>query len=463
MWIDASIVIIFLAASLFIGIKSSKHIVDFDRFSVGHRAFSSAAIFATLSASFIGGGYTLGNAAKVYQAGMLYAFALLGFSLKEILVALIIAPRMDAYRDCLSIGDIIAKRYGNGAKVVTGLFSVLVCTGILGAQVGAMTAIFGTFFTINPLWATLVSFAIIIIYSSLGGMRAVVYTDILQFCVLVIGIPLTLIMGLIHFGGWQPIAQRVPHEYLYFWKGHDHLSLFIGLFITFIFGEALVPPYVQRLFMAKTARATRNGVLASGILSIPFFLIAGAIGLIAFALNPHINSNSALPYVVKMILPIGVKGFVIAGLVAIIMSSAAGFLNAASVAFVNDIVKPLSRSAWRPNTLLRLAKGSTLFVGIGALVFALSINNVLDILLYAYNFWAPIIIVPLVAVIFNFSVKAQDFFIGACCGIGAMLIWSLMLHSPFEINGLVIGVVGNLIGFMLSKPFQKQKNARGAC
>jgi SSS family solute:Na+ symporter len=76
---------------------------------------------------------------------MVYAVALLGFSLTVILVALFIAPKMDKYRDCLSIGDIIAKSYGKTAQIITGVFSMIICAGILGAQVGAMGAIFERF------------------------------------------------------------------------------------------------------------------------------------------------------------------------------------------------------------------------------------------------------------------------------------------------------------------------------
>ena len=160
--LDIAIIVIFLALNLVIGVISSKNINSFDRFSVGKRTFTSFAIFASLSASFIGGGYTLGNAGKVFSHGMIYAVALLGFSLKEILVAQVIAPRMAAYHNSLSIGDIIAKRYGKAAKVMTGIFGVLVCTGILGAQVGAMGAVFNTFLHIKASWGIIIGFSIIL-------------------------------------------------------------------------------------------------------------------------------------------------------------------------------------------------------------------------------------------------------------------------------------------------------------
>lgn len=448
MMIDLTIIILFLIANCTIGWLSGRHIVNVQHFSVGSRSFNSFAIFATLAATFIGGGYTLGNAAKVYEIGMVYPFALLGFSLKEIIVATLIAPRMDNYRDCVSIGDIMAKSYGRTAKIITGIFSMIICAGILGAQVGAMGAIFNRFFSMPAYWGIFISFGVIIFYATIGGMRAVVYTDILQFLVLVIGIPLAFFMGLYHIGGWQALMAKIPEHHIYFMQSKHDLIFFITLFVTFIFGETMVPPYVQRLLMGKSAQHTKRGTLAAGILSIPFFLIVGGIGLLALWHDPNIEANTALPYIVQTQLPPFLRGFVVAGLLSIIMSSAAGFLNAGAVAFVNDVIEPLNPGV-DAKSLLRYAKLSTIIVGVGSVVFAMLINNVLDILLMSYNFWSPIIIIPLVAIILGFNPQARDFMFGASAGVIAAIIWT-WLAQPYQINSALIGVLANFIVFSVS-------------
>lgn len=87
----------------------------------------------------------MGNAAKVYQIVMLYAFGLLGFSLKEIFIATIVAPRMQKYTKFHSVGNMIGSHYGQKAKIITGIFSVIICAGILGAQVSAIGTLFSVF------------------------------------------------------------------------------------------------------------------------------------------------------------------------------------------------------------------------------------------------------------------------------------------------------------------------------
>ena len=66
----------------------------------------------------------MGNAEKVFLFGIVNIFALWGFSLKEILVATLIAPRMDKYPNALTVGDIMYENYGNFAKIVTGVISL---------------------------------------------------------------------------------------------------------------------------------------------------------------------------------------------------------------------------------------------------------------------------------------------------------------------------------------------------
>ena len=455
MSIDLLIIVFFLLANLLLGYWSSTKTHTFKQFSVGERHFSSFFIFCTLSATFIGGGYTVGNAGKVFVGGMVYAVALLGFSFKEILVACFVAPRMDRFRSCLSVGDMMCINYGRHAQWITGVLSVLICGGILGAQVGALAAIIRITLHINVIAGLCISFAVLLVYSALGGMRAVVWTDTLQFMILALGIPLTFFIGLHHVGGWQHVTQVVPRGYLHFLNTPAQWVFFVLLFLTWMLGETLVPPYVQRLFLSKDSQHTKRGTLASGLVSIPLFLLCGGIGLVAYAYQNNMNPNDAFPLLVRQLLPVGLRGFVIAALLSIILSSAAGFLNAAAIAFINDIVK-LKVPRISQSQYLWWARLSTILVGVIAVLFALYIHNVLDILLAAYQFWSPIILVPLLAVIFAVKAQPRDFYCAAVAGVLVTILWQTWLHTPFDVPAVIIGVAANGLVFCLSRQFAQQ-------
>jgi SSS family solute:Na+ symporter len=455
--VDVIIVAIYLLGVLGVGLWAGKGVHSLSQFSVAGRSFKSMVIFATLSASFIGGGFSMGNAEKVFLFGIVNVFALWGFSLKEILVARFIAPRMDAYKSAISVGDMMGDHYGAGAKVITGIFSMVVCAGILGAQVGAIGYIFNVFLGLDQIYGILIGCGIVIAYSTVGGMRAVVFTDIIQFIVLSVGIPLTLIVGIVKTGGLSALQAAAPATHFSFPGGYGTLTAFVSLFLTFVLGETLVPPYVQRLLLSKNARHTQKGTLWAGLFSIPFFAITGAIGLVALALNPELDPNLSMPYVIKTVLPAGVRGVVIAGVISIVMSSADSFLNAASVSFTNDVLGPLTRRKPDARRELLTVRMINLLVGVLAVVFAVRIESVLDILVYSYNFWSPIVLVPLVAAITGLKASPRCFFLGGGAGALGVVAWNILLENPLGIDGLIVGIIANGLVFFLAWMMEKQR------
>lgn len=448
---DLVIISLYLGGILLFGLWYGRGIKDLGDYAVAGKAYSAPIIFATLSASFIGGGFSMGNAEKVFRFGIMNIVALFGFSLSQILIARFIAPRMGRYEDAISVGDIMEKSYGTKAKIFTGFFALIACAGILGAQIGAMGHIFNVFLEIPKFHGILIGIGIVLIYVTAGGMKSVVGTDIVQFIFLIIGIPLTLILAVHYSGGISALVHSVPAQHFSIPATGFTWTTFISLFLVFVVGETLVPPYVQRLLLARDVKAVSRGTLWSGIISIPFFMTSGLIGLSALVLNPGLDANLAMPFVVRTVLPVGVRAIMISAVIAIIMSSADSFLNAATVSFVNDIIKPMKSINLNPHQELRVARYFTIFLGIAGVIFAVKIESVLDILLFTYNFWAPVILVPLVAAILGKQATSRDFTVSAVCGIGGMILWNYILKQPWGFDGLVVGVVCSALGFMSSR------------
>ncbi|WP_341232043.1 sodium:solute symporter family protein [uncultured Methylophaga sp.] len=444
---ETLVVIIYLFFVLLIGLWAGRGIKTMQDYALAGKSFGMLVIFATLSASFIGGGFSMGNAEKVFLVGISNIVALWGFSIKEILVARYIAPQMMRYPNAISVGDIMDEHYGKGARLFSGVFSLALCAGILGAQIGAMGYVFNLFLDVDRVWGVLIGCGIVIAYATVGGMRSVVWTDIIQFIVLAFGIPMTLYFGLQHVGGWQAMQNNLPATHFTLPTEPLAVIALLSLFMTFMLGETLVPPYLQRLLIGKSSKDVIRGSLLSGLFSIPFFAITGLIGLVALAMQPSLDANLAMPYVIQQAVPPILQGIVAAAIVSIIMSSADSFLNSASIAFSNDIVRPLRKTPLTAKAELMLARVVTLLVGIASMVFALSIDSVIDILIYAYNFWAPTVLVPLTIAILGCYVSRKRFIAGAVAGIGSAIVWNVVLQQPWQIDALVVGFFANLIAF----------------
>ncbi len=234
--INTQSIIIFgyLIAVLFVGVWAGRGVKNMSDYAVAGRSFGTMAIFATLSASFIGGGFSMGNAEKVFLVGISNIVVLWGFSLKEILVARYIAPNIVNYPNAISVGDIMEPAYGKESRVFAGIFGVILSAGILGAQIGAIGYIMNLFLDLSRTNGILLGLGIVITYSTVGGMRAVVWTDIMQFVVLVVGIPLALYFGVQHVGGWSALIEKVPAQHLMISTEPMALIALASLFLTFL-------------------------------------------------------------------------------------------------------------------------------------------------------------------------------------------------------------------------------------
>jgi SSS family solute:Na+ symporter len=453
MLLDQGIVFGYFALILVVGIWTSRSVKNMDDFSTGSRSYSAAFIFATLSASFIGGGFTSGLAEKVFTMGLVYVIALWGFSVKEILVATLIVPRMAPFKNAISVGDIMGQLYGKKAQILTGLASGLVCAGIAGAQFAAFGYVLNVLTGIETTLGIMLGTIIVIIYAALGGMKSVVANDVIHFCILIIALPLVLALGIDRIGGIAYLISSVPADHLSALGSLSFVTV-AGLFLNFFLGETLVPPYVQRLLIGKNFKETAKGTLWSGLLSIPFFLLVGVIGLIALIMNPSLNPNLALPYVINTVMPEGLKGIAIAGMMAVVMSSADSFLNAAAISITHDVLKPLQKNHFSPKAELMWSRIITVLVGIVGVIFALRTQSALDILLVAYNFWTPFILVPLISGIFGIKAPPQAFWLGCVAGIAATCVWLLNVgESTF--NGAIIGIAVNLVVFVSVKKWSQ--------
>lgn len=452
--IDQIIIGIYLFLILLIGIIAGRKNNDFESFAVASRTLPLLLIFSTLTVTLLYQNNTLDNAEKVFLLGIYHIIALFGYSIREFLIARFIAPQMDKYSKCLSIGDIIEQHYGKTAKILTGIFSVILSTLIVSILLTVLGYLMNLFLGINTIYGVLIGAGIITIYASLGGLKSITYTHVLQFFMIIIVIPLIIYYGVTQADGWSNVLSAVPNKHLSIF-GNISFIAFLSLFFSFMLAETLLPPYVQRLLANRNSQTVSRAVLLNGMFSVFIFIATGLIGLIAFALFPTAEASIALPKILMSILPIGVKGLAIAGILSIIISSADSFLNSAAVSITNDILKPVFKNS-KTIASITTARVFTIVLGISASLMAIFIKDLSVLLIYPLLFWSPIILVPLVVAILGFGVTKKQLYQSAFAGILTVTFWTYGLKNLFEINGLIIGVLASLFVFVYLAFFDKK-------
>ncbi len=444
MW-DKGIVFGYLALLVIVGLRGGKNVRNAADFTASGKQCGSLVLFATLSASFVGGGYSSGNAAAAYETGIGTALTLFGFGVGMLLIGKFLAPGVARFPHAKTVGGILGAVYGADARRATGLFSFLCCAGVVGAQMNSIGLVFHSLLGVTPRVGTLIGCSVVLLYTTFGGMESVLVADMLQFFLLALGMPLLLWVAVISGGGVTEVWQNIPNELLNPLNGTT-LPAFISLFISMMCGEALAPPYMQRLLIGKTPRETARGTVWSGLFSFPFFLVTAGIGLTARALGIRQEAASIMPDLILRILPVGLRGLLMAAMASIILSAADGFLNGATVSLVCDTILPAHPNMSDRNQL-RCLRGVNLLTGIAAMLLAFAVPNVFSILLIAYSFWAPAVLVPLAAALLGIRTNLRTFVL--CITIGSLtcILWNLVLHQPWGIDGCAPGVLANLAIF----------------
>ncbi|TCP40763.1 SSS family solute:Na+ symporter [Tamaricihabitans halophyticus] len=436
----------YFVAVLVIGVTTMRRISNPADFAVAGNRIVWPVLFATLAASFLGGGASLGRAGESFSSGYAFMFAAIAFPIQTILVGYFVAPKLKRYQGAETVGDIMGRHYGKPVRLLTGVISMVYCIGLLGTQVLALGTVVNTIFGIPTTVGVIVGMTLVLVYSTAGGMWATVQTDVLQFAMLGVLLPVALMVGIGSAGGVSGLLERIPETHLSFF-GDYGLIAFIGLFLAFGFGEMLIPPYAQRALSAPDPTNARKGYASAGVFGLFFYFVSASLGLVALVLFPNIDPDQALPTVVREILPVGLTGLVVAGLLAVVMSSADSYLNSTTVVFAKDIFTTFINPKVEGRRLLRYERVTNVFVGVAAIVFALSVPSIVDALLYSYTLWAPTVVVPLVLAVL-FGVRAPKAAMAAMlAGMLCTSVWTWLLEEPFGITGLIVGLLGNAVTF----------------
>ena len=211
------------------------------------------------------------------------------------------------------------------------------------------------------------------LYTIVGGLRAVIYTEVAQAIVLISGSAALMFIGLPDVGGWSGLHARLPADFFSMWKPSNHPDFpWTGV----IFGAPILGVWywctdqhiVQRVLAAQNVTAARRGTILAGYLKILPVFIFVLPGMIAAALYSDVRSgagDTAYPALVTRLLPAGFKGLVLAGMLAALMSSLASAFNSCSTLLTWDVYRKLKPKATEAE-LVTFGRGSTvILVGLG--------------------------------------------------------------------------------------------------
>lgn len=252
--------------------------------------------------------------------------------------------------------EFLERRYSSGARWYLAIISIIayVLTKI-SVTIAAGGIVFEALMGINFWTGALVVVVITGIYTIFGGLRAVLYTDLMQMFVLIGGAIVVTLIGLSALGGWDALTAQVEPSFFSLWRPMSDPDFpWTGI----LFGAPILAVWywctdqfiVQRVLAAKDLSEARRGTIFAGFLKLLPLFIFVLPGIVAYALAKQgklvlAASDQALPTLVRTLMPVGLKGLVVAGLLAALMSSLSSVFNSTSTLVTLDVYKKLRPQA----------------------------------------------------------------------------------------------------------------------
>ena len=445
--LDTIVIIGFLIVNLIFGLFSSRGIKNIKEYAIGSRNFSTATISATIIATWIGGGFFYSAISETYKEGLWHLIARFGDVLTLLIVGYIIAPRIGEFLGKISVAEIMGELYGKKIKFITAIASILLSVGYVAVQIKALIELFYHFFGVSSIYATLLAATVITVYSTMGGIKAITFTDVIQFLTFGVFVPVFAIFvwNLFDNPSGTVIATTKSNPLFSIDTVFNFYDIkFYSFFILFLYYTipGLDPATVQRILMAKNVIQVRKSFSLAAFFC---FIIGGTaclIGITILAHNPNLNPDTLVTYVIDNYSYTGLKGLILIGIMAMIMSSADSYINSAAVIFAHDLIKPSENT-------LNLSRIFSMFVGISATILALVTSSLYDLLLLAGNFYTPVITMPLLLAIFGFRSTSRVALIAIVAGISSVVIWRVFLQSITGVDSIIPGTIVNLVTMLL--------------
>jgi solute:Na+ symporter, SSS family len=344
---DFIVIIVYLTFSIAVGLYVGRKKEDGESYFLAGRSLSWPLIGFSLFASNMSGSSFIGLAGEGYARGIaVYNYEWIAVLVLIFFVFFIIPIYLNSR--IYTIPEYLERRFDVRLRMLFSLFTILANIFIdAAAGLYAGGIVIQMLYPEVALWIPILVLGVLAgFYTILGGLTAVVITDTIQAIVLIVGSLIVSVMAFSSLDSWSQLYEIAPENGMNLilpvndsflpWPGLISGVLIIGFY--FWTNNQFI---VQRVLGAKDIRHARYGALFAGFLKLPVLFLMVLPGTVAILLFPELSSpDLAFPSLTFYLLPEGVRGFVVAALIAAIMSSIDSTLNSASTLVTMDFIAP---------------------------------------------------------------------------------------------------------------------------
>jgi SSS family solute:Na+ symporter len=438
-----------------------------DDYFVGGRSMNSLHIGLSVVATDVGGGFSIGLGGLGFTMGLSGSWLLFTGLLGAWISGVLLIPKVSALarkNGFLTFPQFLGAIFDKRVALIAGIISAIGYLGFTSSQIlaGAKLAA-STFDGLSIQNALLLMGTIAVIYTVLGGLKAVIYTDTVQWLILMFGLIFIGLPIAYHaVGGIDVIRETIAPEFLSL-KNVSWQQLVNWAFTIIPIWFVGMTLY-QRIYAAKDTKTAQRGWFIAGLFEYPVMAFIGVVlGMLAQVALENgqligytaetIDAEMGLPVLLKTILPVGFLGIVLSAYFSAIMSTADSCLMASSGNILTDVL-----GKHQKKNSLRLSQMLTLVVGVVALLLALKKENVLELMLLSYAFMVSGMLVPVVAALFTKKPDAKAALVAMIAG-GSTTLTLIILQTklPLGLDANIFGItVSALLYILMHQIFTKK-------
>jgi len=420
---------------------ASRQTINLEEFMVSHNRFGLGMTFATVVASAMGV-WILFSPPQVGATSGITGIAgyCLGSALPIALFA-IVGPRL---RRILpgghSLNEFVLLRFGNAMYLLALGVIVFYMFIYLSAELTAIAKAVQILTQVPLGWTALVVITATFLYTTAGGLRSTIFTDAVQFVVIVPLLLASVWIAATALGGWQtalaPVRLNAPE--LLSWSNWAGIKFGLTLLVAITAAEVFNQSNWQRVYASRTDRTVQKAFLYSALVIVPMLVVAGLLGLLAghFGFN---DDRAFFSLIQELQLPLGFILVVLVLALALVMSTLSSLLNGIASVFTVDVIRLFPRLQLRG--VLRTSRLLTVLVGIPAILIAARGYDVLYLFLLADLVCAGAVVPVLLGLYSRYLTGG----IALTASLMGILVGGLYFPSPTFTPWLPIPLGGDLL------------------
>lgn len=452
--IDIAIIGVYMLTMLSIGVYAIRKVKNSGDYYVAGRSFGPLVLMATVCATIIGGSGLMGRAGVAYSSGFKAILTAVPYLLGMFIFSGIAGRISDVGRryNVSSIPELFELRFGKTAKIILSCLIAFTMMGTVASQVtatGTIVNMLGNDIGLTYEMGALIACVVFMLYTATSGLFGVVYTDVLQFYILILFVYILIpVASIFKVGGVENFVANLDPSLV---KPYINGNI-LGDIVTYLVFTMAGAEMWQRAFAAKDRHAAKKGMfLGTAVYGVTIFLVffMGVVGhqIIGDAvLEQYGTTDAVVPALAISVLPVGLTGVALAGILSVIMSTADSYLLVSVQTCVSDIGKTIEPKMSEKKELL-LSRIFSVILPLGALVIALYMKNAYNILMFAWSFYAAAAGIPAFAALFWKRATKAGIIAGMVSGFVVCIGWKL-IGLPFGLGAAVPGTIACLIALV---------------